>query len=48
MKLADMIVHGPQSTHVIDLIGNGRSMTRIRLESSEHFPDYRGWNPQSL
>jgi hypothetical protein len=24
VNLADLLVHGPQSTHVIDIIGNGR------------------------
>jgi hypothetical protein len=30
VKLVDMLVHGPQSTNVIDLIGDGGSMTTIR------------------
>jgi hypothetical protein len=45
VNLADLLVHGPQSTHIIDLIGDGRSMTRIRLESSEHFSDCERWDP---
>jgi hypothetical protein len=30
VNLVDLLVHGPQSIHVIDLVGDGRSMTRIR------------------
>jgi hypothetical protein len=48
MKLADMLVHDPKSTNVIDIVGNGRLMTRIRLESREHFPYCGGWTPKSL
>jgi hypothetical protein len=45
VKLMNMIVHSPQSIHVIDIIRNGRSMTRFRLESSKHFPDCEGLTP---
>jgi hypothetical protein len=30
VKLVDMLIHGPKSTNVIDLIGDGRSTAAIR------------------
>jgi hypothetical protein len=42
VKLEYMLVHDPQSTHVIDLIENGISMTRFRLDLSENFPNCKG------
>jgi hypothetical protein len=45
VKLADMLVHGPKSTNGIDLIGNGISMTMIRLESGRALPRLQRLDP---
>jgi hypothetical protein len=37
VKLANILVHGLQSTNVVDLVGDGRSTTMIRLSQASTF-----------